>query len=184
MRFVWKDPDTGREFEDQNKQSLIDRVTAYRRQNNLEEIEELGVVMESYWCGLPENKGKCVGAELERGWLGYVRGGLAMVRNLVYKAFAPQGVADARSRQCSGCKFNVFPDRGPFIEWSDKIAEASTLGRRSEFHDELGSCAVCTCPLRAKVFIGDVIPLEPEWIPDMQSVMCWQLAAGKVVKKN
>lgn len=158
-------------------------ITAYRKQNNLEDLEMLSEVLENYWCGLPENKGRCEPRELKRGVLGYLKGGIAVLKNMVYAKFAPQEIADSRGRQCVECKFNTFKDNGPFVEWSNKIAEASTLGRKSKYHDKLGECAVCICPLRAKVFYGDVISLEQEWIEPMQSVNCWQLKAGRVVKK-
>lgn len=159
---------------------MIDRINSYRKQNNLEKIEHLGFVLESYWCTLPENFGKCVNVETPpRGTWGYLKGGIALLKTMLYKSFAHQQVADERSRQCSTCKYNVFPDKGEFVRWSNKIAEASTEGRRSVAHEELGQCAVCSCPLRAKVFYNEPIEIEEEWEAPMKEVDCWQLKVRK-----
>ena len=175
-RFTFKDPDTGRQFDEPSKAALIQRINQYRSANNLEPLDHLSFVLENYWCGLPENRGKCVPVPaLQRGVMGFLKGGIAVLKNLMYKQFAHQNVADERSRQCAKCPFNIFPDRGPFVKWSNEIALHSTDGRRSEKHDELGECAVCSCPLRAKVFIDEAVSLEKEWIPKLESVQCWQL---------
>lgn len=175
-RFRWKDPDTGHKFEEPTKEALITRINSYRAQNNLEAIEALPFVLESYWCGLPENAYKCVPVEVTpRGMLGYIKGGVALLKNLWYGKFASKSVADVRSGQCSECQFNVFPDRNGFIKWSDDIAVASVGERRSSNHDKLGICAVCSCPLRAKVFYTGKVENNPEWRSKFESVKCWQL---------
>lgn len=167
-------------FEESSKANLIARIEAYREINKLESIESLSFVLESYWCGLPENAGNCVPVEVKRGVLGYLKGGVALVKQMMYKSFARQEVADARSVQCSTCEFNVFPDKTGFIAWSDKIAEASVGERRSIKHDELGNCAVCSCPLRAKVFYNGVVDIQPEWAEKFNKVNCWQRDLRKV----
>lgn len=177
-QYVWKDPDTGHLFKEKNKQDLINRITIYRSQNNLEEIEQLSFVLESYWCSLPENFGRCEAVKsLPRGLLGYIKGGVALLRNLAYKDFAKQEVADERSRICSNCPLNVFPDRNGFIRWSNDIAEASVGDRKASHHDELGQCAACSCPLRAKVFYTGKINLTAEQEELIKTVKpdCWQL---------
>lgn len=182
-KFSWQDPDTNRMFHAPSKRELVDRILAYRRQNNLEEIEHLPAVLENYWCGLAENFGKCEPVKLERGFLAYKQGAMTLLKNMVYQSFVPQIVADKRAEQCSMCKYNVFPDKEGFVAWSDKIAEASTLGKRAAKHEDLGNCDVCTCPLRSKVFMGGSIPLEKEWLPKMREVNCWQLKVGKIIDK-
>lgn len=178
--YRWKDPDTKREFIEKDKPTLISRIKEYRRQNNLDEIEHIGFILESYWCTLPENAGKCVQVERSpRGTWGYIKGGVALLKTMLYRSFAHQNVADERAKQCSTCKFNVFPDKGGFIEWSNKLAEASTSSRKSKYHDELGECSVCTCPLRAKVFYNESIEIEPAWEKPMAEVNCWQLKVRK-----
>lgn len=167
-------------FEEASKPALIDRITTYRKVNNLEPIEHLSFVLESYWCGLPENAGNCESIkELPRGLLGYIRGGIAYLTTMAYKSMVGQEEADKRSEQCASCKYNFFPDRKGFVRWSDEIAESSTLGRKSKKHDELGNCALCSCPLRAKVFYNGTVKIEESWKAGMQEVGCWQLRMDK-----
>lgn len=173
--YRWADPDTGRQFQSNTKQSLMERITAYRQTNNLEEIEHLSFVLENYWCGLPENEGKCVKAEVKRGFLGYVKGGIALIKNIAYDKMVSLIEANKRADQCASCKYNVFPDKKGFIAWSDQIAEAAVGLRKTEKHNELGNCEVCSCPLRAKVFYGGDIKIENEWRVRMEEVKCWQL---------
>lgn len=177
--YSWTDPDTGRQFSENSKQALIDRIVAYRLQNNLEPIEELSFVLESYWCGLPENHGRCEPvSELRRGFLGYMRAGIAFVKNLWYERTVSQEVADARARVCVKCPLNKIPGDIPaFEKWSNDIAVASVGARKTELHDELKVCAGCTCPLKAKVFYGDVIRLSEKERAFMREAnpSCWQL---------
>jgi ribosomal protein L37E len=178
--FTWIDPDTGTKFSERSKKDLIDRITAYRAQNNLEVIEYLPVVLENYWCSLPQNKGKCVSAEIDRGFLGYFRGGIALLKQMAYRRFVSQETADNRAAICLRCPHNTFPNKESFIKWSDDIAEASTLGRRSKFHSRLGQCDVCGCPNRAKVWTGERVPIHPTWVEPMRAVHCWQLSIGDI----
>ena len=135
-------------------------------------------VLENYWCGLPENAGKCSVVNLSRGWYHYLKGGIALLENMFFgeKNMVSQEEADARGSVCIECPFNVFPDRDAFIQWSDEIAEASTGGKRSKHHDELGNCEICTCPLRAKVWNKDakMTEKESEKAPDF----CWAKNKG------
>ena len=179
-RFEFKDPDTGRQFVEASKQALIDRITAYRQVNNLEPIEHLSFVLESYWCQLPANIGKCQPIEhTPRGTFGYFKGGLALLTTVLYKQFAPQKVADERSRQCAGCKFNVVPQTEGWVGWANSLAKTCTDGKKSEKHDELGQCNVCTCPLRSKVFYTGEVESKPEWKAKFKEVNCWQLGLMK-----
>lgn len=181
--FTWKDPDTGVFFEESDKQSLIQRIQAYREQNNLEKIEHLSFVLESYWCSLPENAGKCTAIEsAPRGTWGYLKGGIALLKTLMYNAFAPQRVAENRAKQCAKCPFNVFPDKGPFLKWSDAIAESTVGERKTLMQERLGSCAVCSCVLKAKVFSTGEVEASEEDIEKYKSVNCWQL--GLIRKKD
>lgn len=93
----------------------------------------------------------------------------------MYKQFASQEVADSRSEYCVKCPFNVFPDKDSFISWSNDIAVATIGERKSKKHDELGQCAVCSCPLKAKVFYVGNVDRNPEWVDKMEAVGCWQL---------
>lgn len=176
-RFVFKDPDTGFEYEAGSKQELMARIITYRLQNDLAPLEELSTVLEHYWCTLQENIGACVPRpRLRRGFMQYLRGGITLITDLMYKEFASQDEANSRSLQCSLCPHNVFPDKGKFIKWSDTIAENSVGDRRSLHHEKLGNCEVCSCPLRAKVFYKGKVKLTEGEEAKMGAVKCWQLA--------
>jgi hypothetical protein len=177
--FTWKDPDTGREFRENSKELLIERIREYRSGNNLQEIERLSFVLEHYWCTLPENANNCQPAEVKRGLLGYIKGGVALVSDVLTKNFCSQGEAEKRAAICVGCPHNVFPDRQGFLLWSDNLAYHANADRVTSKDDELGNCAVCSCPLRTKVHKGGTIALEKEWIEPMKKVGCWQLPEEK-----
>jgi len=152
--FVFVDPDTGFKYAEETKERLFKRIVDYRSQNELEPIVALERVLENYWCSLAENAGNCEMVPLRRGWYHYLKGGVSLVENLFFgeKNLVTQEMADSRASLCIKCPYNVFPDKGRFVEWSDEIAEASTGGKKSKYHEELGNCDVCSCPLRAKVW--------------------------------
>lgn len=174
--FQFRDPDTGYNHRGKDRAELFRNIISYRLQNELEPIDHLNQVVENYLCGLPENCNKCVGEELKRGFFTYVKGGVALVKQMIYKEFATQEVAEKRANQCVGCEHNYFPDRGPFIGWIDEIAISTVGERRSAKHDELGECSVCLCPLRSKVFFKGELPKFPEEeLVKLRSVKCWQI---------
>lgn len=175
--FCFKDPDTGREFRESSKKALIQRITAYRRQNNLETIEHLDFVLESYWCTLPENSGKCGPVNLRRGFMGYLKGGVSLLRDVTYQRYAGKDIAEARAKTCAGCVHNVFPDKEGFLKWSDELAYHALGGRTTSLDKDLGSCEICSCPLRVKVHSG-----EPDsgvdGLQDKFPDFCWQKIRG------
>ena len=177
-RFVFKDPDTGFEFEEDTQTKLFARILSYRGQNRLPEIEALSTVVEAYWCTLPENLGSCRAVPLKRGWYQYLKGGIALFQNLVYNSMVSQEEAERRAAICLGCKYNVFPDKGNYARWADELAEASTKGRRVSVHEKLGNCEVCSCNMRAKVFYAGPISPSAEERVKMREVKCWQLSAN------
>jgi len=130
-------------------------------------------VLENYWCGMPENAGKCDLVSLQRGWYHYLKGGIALLENLFFgeKNMVVQEEADRRASLCLDCPHNVFPDRDKFVKWSDGIAEESTRGKRSKHFEDLGSCEICTCTLKAKVWhkSPEMNKEESEQAPDF----CW-----------
>lgn len=132
-------------------------------------------MLENYWCSLPENAHKCKSVPLRRGWFQTLKGGIALFENLAYKKMVSPQVAEERAKICIACPHNIFPDKGAFIEWSDKIAEASTGGLTTPLSGELGNCEVCSCPLRAKIFYGGKITVTAEQREKMQKVNCWQI---------
>lgn len=173
-RYIFKDPDTKRKFEAPNKKELIQHIQSYREQNRLKPIQALEAVLENYWCSLPENAGKCETLPLKRGWFQYLKGGVSLLENIFMgeKNMVSQEEADIRSEICSECPHNVFPDKGPFVKWSDEIAGAATGGRQSSKHNLLGNCEICSCPLRAKVFHKHPKPSREE--KEKMPSFCWQ----------
>ena len=174
--FEFKDPDTGFQYREKSLADLYKRIVTYRAQNNLEPLELLREVVENYLCGLPENTNKCQPMELQRSWFQTVVGGVLLLKNLAFRRYAPQKVAEERAKQCEGCKFNVFPDKGPFISFADNIAVMQVGERRTENAEKLGNCEVCTCVLKSKVFYQGSLPKFPEdQLVQLRSVNCWQL---------
>lgn len=155
----------------------MSEIISYRSQNRLPEIDELSLVLQNYWCSLPENIGKCNPQKLKRGWMQVFRGGIAVVHNLFYGEdnMVPQETAEKRAAICVICPKNVFPDKGPFLKYCDKIADASTFGRTTSLDEKLGNCAACSCVLKAKVHFGGKFKLTSEELSEMPD-FCWQKA--------
>ena len=182
-RYIFKDPDTGYQYQAETKQALVDHIITYRKQNKLDPINFLPDVLENYWCCLPENAPHCDSVTLTRGLFQTIRGGIALLENLFYGEANMSSLAEASRRAaiCLECPINDFPDRSGFIKWSDDIAEKATGSRYKELppevRDNLGNCRGCSCTLKAKVFHR-----YPIHLPDTeQSFMrssnfeCWQL---------
>lgn len=179
QRYCFKDPDTGFDYEEVDQKTLIQRIVSYRAQNNLPPLEHLEMVLPNYWCGLPENAGDCeICPRMERGLYAYLKGGIALVQMIAYpeKHICSQEEADRRATICLSCPYNIFPDRGPFVLWADKLAEAAVGDRKAKHHDSLGSCEVCTCNLRCKVFYSGDMGLTADQKTKMNKVGCWQPA--------
>lgn len=178
VEYTFKDPDTNYIYKAATQKELYHRITSYRRQNELEPIEHLDLVVNNYLCGLPENFGSCQSLSLERNLMGYVRGGLALLKNMLYQKFVSQAKADERGSICIQCPHNVFPDKKNFVKWTDQMAEASVGDRKSIHHDALGNCEICTCVLKSKVFFGEQISLPKEEYTQLPG-FCWQKIEGK-----
>lgn len=172
-RPLFIDPDTGHKFWGKTKVELVQKIVTYRAQNELEPIENLDLVLQDYWCSLPENKWKCIDVRLERGLMKYLKGGISLVKNMIYPKFCSQEEAERRAFICMSCPHNVDREKPEFMQWSDEIAVHAVGDRKTTFDKGLGSCAICTCPLRSKVHYGGKIELPPEeeakLIPE-----CWQ----------
>lgn len=177
MQFVFKDPDTGMMYgPESSKKTLLDRITLFRQQNQLPEIEYLSDTVENYWCGLPENGGRCEIKDLPLGILATIKGGIAVLKNYMYKSFISQEIAEERAKQCASCKYNIPPETEGVKSWLDAIALNSVGDKRTSQYDRLGTCEVCTCPLNMKVFYDGKIPKPTiEQTQKYESVKCWQL---------
>lgn len=183
--FSFKDPDSGREFSDSNMLGLRNQVRAYRKANELEELEFLETVIENHLCSLPVHTGMCTPIKNpKRSVIQWVRGGVALLKNIAYSTFVEQSEADRRSTICAKCPQNVFPDRGFFLKWAEDMAQRSVGNRKSQHHDELGICGVCSCPSRSKVWYNGKIKLSTQEISEMKKLNCWQPEFAEEVKTN
>lgn len=173
--YFFIDPDTGHRYRAATKKKLFEQILNYREQNRLPAIPALELVLENFWCSQPENIGKCKRLKLKRGWMQTLRGGIALLENLFYGEhnMVPPPVAEERAKICIKCPFNQAPDKGPFLKWSDEVAEAATGGKKVPQNDELYNCMVCSCPLKAKIWHKGPFDLsedEEKRLPDF----CWQ----------
>ena len=172
--YYFKNPENNWKITGTSFKDLINKIRLYRAQNEFPELEFLESVVEHYLCMRPENVGACESAgPLKRGIIATIKGGIVTLKNLMYNSFVTQAVADERSEICLNCPHNFFPDKGPFIEWSDKLAENSIGDRKSKHHDKLGNCEICSCPLRCKEFFAGKISLTQEELIAMPNY-CWQ----------
>ena len=182
-KFEFKDPDVpNKVYKGQSYEQLYQQIRGYRSQNELPPIDYLEVVVENYICRLPGHEGSCQPRPpLKRGLLATLRGGIALIQNLMYSEFAAQVVADARALECKDCPLNTFPDKGPFVKWSDELAQMSVGSRKSEFHEELGNCEGCGCPMRPKVFYMGPIKLTAQQKEKMLEANpeCWQVKVSQ-----
>jgi hypothetical protein len=172
------DPDTGRVFTGKTIGDVASQIKGYREQNDLDELEYLPQVIENYLCYLPEYRGQCEPLKNpKRSVMQYVHGGIALLKNIAYRDFESQEVADQRSEICAACPHNEFPDRTHFPKWADEIANLSVGDRKSKRHADLGVCGICSCPLRPKVFFKGKLKLDPKQLEQMKALTnprCWQ----------
>lgn len=176
-RYDFVDPDTHHEFLNRNKHDLMQDIIAYRAQNNLPHLEYLSSVLDNYWCEQLVNVGKCQECDPPPGFLTYLQGGITLIKAMLLKRFASLPIAEARAAVCVKCPYNSFPDRGPFLAWIEDIAVACVGEKKVSVKEKLGVCAICSCPLRSKVFIDEELPpFTPLQIEKMEAVKCWQPA--------
>lgn len=72
--------------------------------------------------------------------------------------FVDQAEGNRRAMVCARCPRNVIPaGKGWLQNWTDGQMLKSVEGRKTESHDKLGVCEVCSCELRAAVW----------WAPDI-----------------
>lgn len=136
-------------------------------------IEYLADVLEMYWCSLPENVGRCEPRVFPLGIMATLRGGIAVLKNYMYKSFVSQEVAEKRAKQCASCKYNVRAEADK--DYLDLIAINSVGAKRTAQYDRLGKCSVCACNLNMKVFFdGKIEKPSPEQQEKYDEVSCWQ----------
>lgn len=180
-RYVYKDPDTGRAFEENSKSILIQTILQYRQNNQLKPIENLLAVLDNFWCELPENAGRCINYNLQRGLLATIKGGMALIADVTMPSHArvTQEEAEKRAEICKKCIYNGFPDKDGFIKHADWVVD--TYLDRSKTHNKceksLGNCAVCSCILNFKVHVKGPFDVDLDEIQKakMRDVGCWQV---------
>ena len=176
---VWrfKDPDTGYMHAANSRPDLVRSIVSYRANNRLAPIEQLESVLENYLCGLPENCGRCEQKLIKRGFLTYLKGGISLLEWVLFPAdhTTDRATAEARAAQCVQCPYNVFPDKGPFLRWSDELALEMVGDKRVLQHELLGNCEVCSCILKASVWYKGDPKLAPAERKKAESVKCWKL---------
>jgi hypothetical protein len=174
--FQFRDPDTQKEFTGTSIKDVATQVNGYRAQNELEPLEYIEAVIENYLCHLPLHAGSCTPVTNAKRTVGqWTKGGIALLQNLMFKDFAPQDQADKRSEICANCPHNSFPDKNYYITWSDMMAEKSVGQLKSKHHDKLGTCDICGCILKSKVFWKGRVKLSPDELQKMKKVPnCWQ----------
>lgn len=154
LDWEFKDPDTGFEFRTTSRADLVKQIITYRINNQLDPIENLDLVINDYLCRLPSNAGNCRAlSTLSRGFVATVKGGITLLKSMAMKEFVSQEKADERSAVCVECPLNVFPDKRGFIKYTDAVALHSIGKKRSSNHNKLGNCGVCSCVLKAKVWV-------------------------------
>lgn len=173
-RWEFLDPDTQYYHRAPDRDTLLARVNNYRQQNDLEPIINLNDVVENYMCGKKYNIGLCEpNKTLSRSLLTYIKGGVALLKSIAYNSFVSQEEADRRALICIKCPKNIFPDKKRFVEWADKLAEATVGDRKSAHHDKLGNCEVCSCCMRSKIFYDGKLDFTPKEYKQFPS-FCWQ----------
>lgn len=181
-RWIYIDPDTNRSFGIDSpvtsQAELINLIEQYRANNDFEPIKNLKSVLENFLCGLPENGGKCISYTLKRNLQSYLKGGIALIKDMLYgvEMRVSQDEAEKRAEICKKCPFNVIPpEKSWFIQSTDEAVK-TYLGDniKTENDSFLGNCQVCSCVLPFKVHVKGPFELNPEEKGKMDSVGCWQ----------
>lgn len=119
--------------------------------------------------------------KLERGFWGYLKGGVALLKAVALGKMVLQEEAEGRALLCVGCPFNQPYEKTSVQRATDKLMEAAVEGRRRPVavHNQLGNCGVCSCCLKFKVFAKGPFDLSDAEKVQMKSVGCWQVSDGE-----
>jgi len=182
----FRDPDTGLLYKATTKKDLISYITSYRTQNELENIHFIDTIIDNYMCSQKKYRGMCQRVKLRRGILGYIKGGLALLQEVFTGEPVKAKEANRRSAICAKCPFNIFPDTSGFHEWSDNVAIEAVGSRKAFNHNELGSCKVCTCTLKAKVWLAPPFrtPKSQQEVVRPVTPNCWMLPENEYKDKS
>lgn len=199
LKLEFIDPSTGYKYNAKYPAfiNLIDHITMYRKINNLEEIENVELLVESYLCELRENASFVVETadnlplKLDQ----YLTGLKVLLKTLSAKytdegAFVSDELANARAERCVKCRYNTtgIKDFTLFEKISRKLAGVVIGKGHLKYDSFLGQCILCGCGLKEKVrlrkqmFIGDMkdnvkITLPNNNMRDIENnlMKCWQI---------
>lgn len=193
----WKHPETGFEFGPApNRGALLEEIRRYIFANDLKEIPELDDVVEDWVCRQSGNELRCresSGRSVtpRRRTLRETVSGLGAAAKLAVmgdEALVPMKLAAARAAVCTNCPHNEK-------ESGDLGAAAlkALVGHRTTPDDaRIGTCGVCTCPLKAKVHMkpeifegkltAEQVAALPKETPglDGNPITCWMISEPEV----
>lgn len=193
----FRDPDTSVILKATTRKELIDKIKAYRDQNDLDELLFLNEVIEDYQCRLPENAAKWEYYSegfFKRGFLQAIKGGISIIKMVMFpiEKLVTQDVAEARAKQCSACPLNCYesgveasslevkPEEKKFTtEYLNQVIPHMIGDRTTSYDDKLVRCAGCTCWLRASVWEKGPFDLSQDELNKMKPFNCWKANEAK-----
>lgn len=202
----WADPQTGFAYNldygtgERGLSQLMEHVRRYRADNMLAAIDpqELRRLIEGEICKRPGMESRCCDAtQAKRTLQQTISGGLAAAKAVI-GTFIPgehemnmvsSKLAERRADVCKKCPMNNPPtDQSALEQLEDKAMLKLVGSRKTSVSDELFSCGVCTCNVRAKVWFGRRLIngslnnetkrrlAEVTIGRDGKPMVCWQLA--------
>ena len=177
------DPDLHIQYTAKTRDDLLKQITETRKQNNLEDIPHIDIILDNYLCSKPENMGSCEFFNLPRTFMQYVEGGVAYFLNMRYKKIVPLEEAQRRANIClTKCTptedldygFNRNVSVNPLEDYTNQMFEAQVGEQpKVEGFDKLHTCTCCSCPLKSKVYYGGEIN-NSKYVEASLPDHCWQ----------
>lgn len=168
----WIDPLTGFKYNadyghgEKGLVRLLEHVRRYRADNMLTALDENEArrLIENDICKRPGMLSRCVDVTQTKRTVGQmVTGAIAAVK-AISSTFVPgmhehamvsQRLAEKRAAICEKCPMNAPPaDQSSIEQLQDKAMLKLIGSRRTSIHENLFSCAACTCNVRAKVWFA------------------------------
>lgn len=171
----FRDPDTGFLMTAPTQEKLTQLVRDHRAANSKPPIDFLSKVIENCVCQEPDNKPHCEPVSFDRSIMQYLRGGMALLMNVFYgeENMVAPAEAERRASICERCPYNVDkPDTPNYEEWSNDMASRMRGPRRTSVDPKLKNCAICTCNLKAKVWLKNAAMQPEEEVKAPEE--CWQ----------
>lgn len=204
----WTHPRTGFVFNmnygagEKGLMKLMEHVKKYCDDNLLPTIQpvELRRLIENEICKRDGMAGRCMDAFHVGGTRAareYLSGAMAGAKTIIARITGDHErnmvnprLANRRAAVCLNCPLHVKPDENDATlmeKFTDAVMLKMIGSRRTERHDELMSCAACTCCMRAKVWFSRKTiaeSLDKKQIEKMKSVtvgknaepmVCWHI---------